>query len=204
MRGTISILGLYNEDNTIFESMQLPESDHLNKDTLIHNILMDCAELEALYTDPDFMKFAITEWSKARLHVWQELANTMDYEYNPIWNKDVHDEEYIKNTRDESRTYSDQASNTSSGTTTNQGVAFNSNSFDDREKDISSGSMSSTDNSTTRDAGYNDQTRDYTSQGNQGITSTQQLINEQREVSKFSLYDIIITEFKTRFCLLVY
>lgn len=204
MRGTISILGLYNEDNTIFESMQLPESDHLNKDTLIHNILMECAELEALYTDPDFMKFAITEWSKARLHVWQELANTMDYEYNPIWNKDVHDEEYIKNTRDESRTYSDQASNTSSGTTTNQGVAFNSNSFDDREKDISSGSMSSTDNSTTRDAGYNDQTRNYTSQGNQGITSTQQLINEQREVSKFSLYDIIITEFKTHFCLLVY
>ena len=99
MRGTISILGLYNEDNTIFESMQLPESDHLDKDTLIHNILMDCAELEALYTDPDFMKFAITEWSKARLHVWQALANTMDYEYNPIWNKDVHDEEYIKKFR---------------------------------------------------------------------------------------------------------
>lgn len=204
MRGTLSILGLYNEDDTIFESMQLPSSDHLDKDTLIHNILMDCAEFEVLYTDPDFMKYAISEWSKARLHVWQELADTMDYEYNPIWNKDVHDEEYIKNTRDESRVYSDQASNSSSGTTTNQGVAFNSNSFEDREKDISSGSMSSTDNSTTRDAGYNDQTRNYTSQGNQGVTSTQQLINEQREVSKFSLYDIIITEFKTHFCLLVY
>lgn len=204
MRGTLSIVGLYNHDNTIFDNMQLPSSDHLNKDVLIHNILMDCAELEVLYTDPDFMKFAISEWSKARLHVWQELANTMDYEYNPIWNKDVHDIEYIKNTRDESRTYSDQASNTSSGTTTNQGVAFNSNNFDDREKDISSGSMSSTDNSTTRDAGYNDQHRDYVSQGNQGITSTQQLIREQREVSEFSLYDIIKEEFKLHFCLLVY
>ena len=204
MRGTLSILGLYNEDNTIFANMQLPSSDHLDKDILIHNILMDCAELEVIYTDPDFMKFAIGEWSKSRLHVWQELANTMDYEYNPIWNKDVHDEEYIKNTRDESRVYSDQASNSSSGTTTNQGVAFNSNTFADREKDISSGSMSSTDNSTTRDAGYNDQTREYTSQGNQGVTSTQQLIKEQREVSEFSLYDIIITEFKTHFCLLVY
>lgn len=204
MRGTLSILGLYNEDNTIFANMQLPSSDHLDKDILIHNILLDCAELEVLYTDPDFMKFAIAEWSKSRLHVWQELANTMDYEYNPIWNKDVHDVEYIKNTRDESRTYSDQASNTSSGTTTNQGVAFNSSTFADREKDTSSGSMSSTDNSTTRDAGYNDQNRDYVSQGNQGVTSTQQLIREQREVSEFSLYDIIITEFKTHFCLLVY
>ena len=204
MRATLSILGLYNEDNTIFENMQLPSSDHLDKDILIHNILMDCAELEVIYTDPDFMKFAISEWSKARLHVWQELANTMDYEYNPIWNKDVHDVEYIKNTRDESRTYTDQASNSSSGTNTNQGVAFNSNTFADREKDITSGSMSSTDNSTTRDAGYNDQSRDLVSQGNQGVTSTQQLINEQREVSKFSLYDIIISEFKTHFCLLVY
>lgn len=204
MRGTLSVLGLYNHDNTIFANMQLPESDHLNKDILIHNILMECAEFEILYTDPEFFKFALGEWSKARLHVWQELANTMDYEYNPIWNKDVHDEEYIKNTRDESRTYTDQASNTSSGTTTNQGVAFNSSTFADREKDTSSGSMSSTDNSTTRDAGYNDQTREYTSQGNQGITSTQQLIREQREVSEFSLYDIIITEFKTHFCLLVY
>lgn len=204
MRGTLSVLGLYNHDNTIFNNMQLPNSDHLDKDILIHNILMECAELEILYTDPEFFKFALGEWSKARLHVWQELAKTMDYEYNPIWNKDVHDEEYIKNTRDESRTYSDQASNTSSGTTTNQGVAFNSSTFADREKDISSGSMSSTDNSTTRDAGYNDQTREFTSQGNQGVTSTQQLINEQREVSKFSLYDIIIREFKTHFCLLVY
>lgn len=204
MRGTVSILGLYNDDPEIFHDLVLPESDHLDKDTLINNILMECAELEVLYTDPDFMKFAIKNWSSARLHVWQELADTMDYEYNPIWNKDVHDIEYIKNTRDESRTYSDSASSSSSGTNTNQAVAFNSNTFEDREKDSTSGSMSSTDNSTTRDAGYNDQDRDYVSQGNQGVTSTQQLIKEQREISKFSLYDIIITEFKTHFCLLVY
>lgn len=204
MRGTLSVLGLYKHDDTVFDQMSLPLTEHIDRSTLVNNILLECAELETLYTDPDVFKFALKVWSDARLHVWQELADTMDYEYNPIWNKDVHDEEYIKNTRDESRTYTDQASNSSSGTTTNQGVAFNSNSFEDREKDISSGSMSSTDNSTTRDAGYNDQTREFTSQGNQGITSTQQLIQEQREVSKFSLYDIIISEFKTRFCLLVY
>lgn len=204
MRGTLSVLGLYKHDDTVFDQMSLPLTEHIDRSTLVNNILLECAELETLYTDPDVFKFALKVWSDARLHVWQELADTMDYEYNPIWNKDVHDEEYIKNTRDESRIYTDQASNNSSGTTTNQGVAFNSNTFEDREKDISSGSMNSTDNSTTRDAGYNDQTREFTSQGNQGVTSTQQLIQEEREVSKFSLYDIIISEFKTRFCLLVY
>lgn len=204
MRGTLSVLGLYNYDDTIFDNMALPATDHLDKNTLIQNILVECSELEILYTDPDIFKNILKYWSEARVHVWQKLADTMDYEYNPIWNKDVKDTEYIKRTRDESTTYTDQASSTTSGTNTNKGVAFNSNDLENREQDQTSGSMSSSDNSTTRDAGYNDEDREYISQGNQGITSTQQLIKEEREVSEFSLYDIIISEFKTRFCLLVY
>ena len=204
MRGTLSVLGLYNEDNTLFEDFALPESDHIELETLVENILAQCAELEVLYADPVMFKHILKYWSKSRLHVWQELADTMDYDYNPIWNKDVHDHEYVYHTKDESTTYTDRASNSSSGTTTNQAVAFNSGTFDDREKDISTGSMSSSDDSTTRDAGYHDEDRDLVSQGNQGVTSTQQLIKEQREISEFSLYDIIIKEFKLRFCLLVY
>lgn len=204
MRGTLSVMGLYNYDDSIFDDMELPTSDHLDKDTLIQNILVECSELEILYTDPTFFKKILEIWSKARVHVWQKLADTMDYEYNPIWNKDVKDTEYIKRTKDESTTYSDTASSTTSGTNTNKGVAFNSNDLENREQDQTSGSMSSSDNSTTRDAGYNDEDREYISQGNQGVTSTQQLIKEEREVSQFSLYDIIISEFKTRFCLLVY
>ena len=204
MRGQLSILGLYNADNSIFDDMELPVSDHLNKETLVANILSECAELEILYPDPNILKYILKYWSKSRLHTWQELANTMDYEYNPIWNKDVKDTEYTKRTKDESTTYTDQASSTTGGTNTNKGVAFNSGSAETREIDESSGSMSSSDNSTTRDAGMNDETRELVSQGNQGITSTQQLIKEQREVSEFSVYDIIISEFKTRFCLLVY
>lgn len=204
MRGTLSVMGLYNYDDSIFDDMVLPTSDHLDKDTLVQNILVECSELEILYTDPTFFKKILEIWSKARVHVWQKLADTMDYEYNPIWNKDVKDIEYIKRTKDESTTYSDTASSTTSGTNTNKGVAFNSNDLENREQDQTSGSMSSSDNSTTRDAGYNDEDREYISQGNQGVTSTQQLIKEEREVSQFSLYDIIISEFKTRFCLLVY
>lgn len=48
--------------------------------------------------------------------------------------------------------------------------------------------------------------REYTrtEQGNIGITTTQQMINEEREVDKFNLMDYIIDRFKQRFCLLVY
>ena len=204
MRATLSILGLYQYDNSIFDDIALPTTDHLNKEDLIQNLLSECAELETIYPRPDVFKVLMKHWSNSRLHVWQELADTMDYEYNPIWNKDVHDIEEIDFERNLKSKYQDSASNSTSGNTVNQGVAYNSGSFEDRTKDIATGSMSSNDNSTTDDTGTTNQVRDLVSQGNQGVTSTQQLIKEQREIVNFSLYDIIISEFKTRFCLLVY
>ena len=47
-------------------------------------------------------------------------------------------------------------------------------------------------------------THERTEQGNIGLTSTQQLIQEQRELVKINLMDIIINDFKQRFCLGVY
>ena len=40
--------------------------------------------------------------------------------------------------------------------------------------------------------------------GNIGVTTTQQLIREQRNIDLFNLYDIIIEDFKMRFCVLIY
>ena len=40
--------------------------------------------------------------------------------------------------------------------------------------------------------------------GNIGLTSTQQLITEQREVVQYNIYDIIISDFIDRFCLKIY
>ena len=40
--------------------------------------------------------------------------------------------------------------------------------------------------------------------GNIGTMTTQQLIREQRSIELFNLYDIIIEDFKMRFCILIY
>ena len=37
-----------------------------------------------------------------------------------------------------------------------------------------------------------------------GVTTTQKLIREQRDIDLFNLYDIIIEDFKMRFCILIY
>ena len=40
--------------------------------------------------------------------------------------------------------------------------------------------------------------------GNIGTVTTQAMIKDEREIADFNMYDIIINEFKQRFCLLVY
>lgn len=40
--------------------------------------------------------------------------------------------------------------------------------------------------------------------GNIGVTTTQKMIEEQRAVVKFNIYDYIIEDFKSEFCILVY
>ena len=51
---SISILGLYQFDPTIFDNLQLP--DGLDKDELVSNILIEGADLEVLYPNADFIK----------------------------------------------------------------------------------------------------------------------------------------------------
>ena len=50
----------------------------------------------------------------------------------------------------------------------------------------------------------NDGTHELHAHGNIGVTTTQKLIREQRDIDRFNLYDIIIEDFKMRFCILVY
>lgn len=50
----VSILGIYNHDNTIFDHFILPE--HVDKNILVNLILFRAAELEILYAEPELLK----------------------------------------------------------------------------------------------------------------------------------------------------
>lgn len=64
------------------------------------------------------------------------------------------------------------------------------------------GSDSQIDKTQEKEQGTKGFTRSIT--GNNGNTSYQELIKMQRDVAMFNLYDLIVEEFKNRFCLLVY
>ena len=81
---TMSPLGLYNWDNTVFDLMEIPEE--LDKDTLVQNLLAETAELEVLYPNPVVFKNLVAIWSNKQIDIWKKLYATTQYEYNPIEN----------------------------------------------------------------------------------------------------------------------
>ena len=103
-KAKLSVLGLYQWNHNIFADMALPEE--VDGEVLTWRILEDCAELEVLYSDPDYMRASIYNWSSAMLPNWQKMVEALTAEYNPIWNKDgTIRETWTYGAQAESRTY---------------------------------------------------------------------------------------------------
>lgn len=250
MKARLSILGMYNYDNTIFDDFQLP--DRIPRNMFLNNLLLECAEFGCIYPDTGFFKMALKSWSEMELSTWNWLLDTQNYDYNPIWNVDVHDNERIDNketrnlqgTNNETRNLAGTNNNSKNLTTTDTGTvntkfsdndiqevdvnAFNSGSGTRRETTTTrygkneletrnlSSNTSGTDNYQSTDTGTdnyistdtgtidNNNKREFYKRGNQGVTTTQQMIREEQALAKFNIDDYIINEFKKRFCILLY
>lgn len=214
---TLSLMGLYKWDNTLFSLLQLPED--VEKEILVPNLLAETAELEILYPNPDVMKMLIGVWSQKQLPVWEALYATTQYEYNPIENYNRYENETTTtdNDRSEGETHSGSDSITESGSSTVTGkiAAFNlGTNLTDTEglapQTKDSGSNSRTGSTTfgqrinTTESLDGEVEREAHIHGNIGVMSTQQMIEQEREVAKFNIYNLIIREFMERFCLMVY
>lgn len=102
MSAYLSLLAMHVWDNTILDEMKpyLPTYAGRNMEAeavqwpdidfkvLKENLLLETAELDTIYADPDFMKQAVRIWSAKQSRYWQEYYNTTIYKYNAIWNKD--------------------------------------------------------------------------------------------------------------------
>ncbi len=132
MTANMSVLGLYKWDDTLFSTMFFP-SEFTEQDSalFVDNLLMETAELEVIYTDPDFMKFAISRWSAKELPTWERLYALANAEYNPLENYDRHESETIENTGNRQHSGTDTVTNSGSDTVTNSGTDTVTNSGTD-------------------------------------------------------------------------
>lgn len=218
----LSVLGLYNFDSSLFSDMVYPSgfSDD-DKQTVVGNILAECAELEVLYPNFDTMKGLIRLWSKLNISVWQRIFTASRLEYNPIENYNRTELETISDDHSDTHSGIDSTSSSISNTETNSGTDTNTNSvtaYDANSQyvhdtssllhghvvsDSSSGSTSLTHGEKIIHDG--DITRNNHTSGNIGVTTSQQMLEEEIEVAaKLNVINMIVESFKNRFCLLVY
>lgn len=199
LNSTLSILGLYNYDKTIFDNLNVPEG--IDKKVLIDNILMECAELEIIYPNNETMKFAMEQWSKAHMHEWNKMYKALHEEYENLWNTDRNESWTETRKANENSTGNDQMNST--GMQIDSVTGYNSDEFANANK---TETQADSDASSTR-TNVTDETITHTHRayGNIGVTTAQQMLTQEMELRmRFNMYSIIISDFKKRFCLLVY
>lgn len=121
-----SITTLYNYDPTIFDGFRVPET--LDKDTVIAELCLQLAELSLVYPSPSTMKTAIKIWTDIHYKEWEDLEETLYYEYNPIWNVDGTETETRNLNNKHKKTGSDAVANTGDDTVKNSGTDTNTRS----------------------------------------------------------------------------
>lgn len=192
---TLTLIGLYNEDNTIFDLFTVPAD--LDKETLINNILLRSGEFEVLYPDPEFMKFSIGNFAKAWQPTFERWVNALALEYNPLENYDRKE--------DWTDTRNGQTSGTTSGTTsntlTNKVSAYDAgDALTTRGQDANYGADSSSSSGESHEGARHD----GRIHGNIGVTTSQQMLQSELDLGYWNVYEKITDLFLTHFVIPVY
>lgn len=222
-RSMLSIIGLYNWDDAIFDQLHLP--DDVNRDEVIYNILMECGELNILYPDWDFMYAAIDYWSRKELPTWNRVYKLTTLEYNPIENYDRYESEMeheqtandgeSSNIGNEANQSSSRNANNTNNTTVNKVAGYNTDGLGVQSGNSQTGL--SMDNEATAGTRHIDNSQTATNEelrnkarnlrihGNIGVTTPAQMIDGDLGIyDKINIVQYIVNAFKNRFCVLVY
>lgn len=192
MRATLTITGLYNYDNAIFDGWEVPEG--VSMDELKNLILYECSGLELTIPSPDLFKICTTSWCKRKARSWQRAFDAMKAQYNPIHNYD----------RSESYTDAESGSSGHSGelssTTEEKTAAFNSSAYTNKDQ-VTNGQES--ESSATYGKSVNHIAR---VSGNIGVTTSQQMIEAEEKLADggLDIYHFICRDFKREFTLAIY
>lgn len=205
---------MYNWDNSLLSQIGQGVSEQINPTLLQNYILYRYGDYGVITTDVDFLKLSINNWCMINTEKWQNLFATTQYDYNPIYNYDRSEEvtETINTsdntTTEKNGTNTNTNSSNQSGTGQTSKAAFNAvtsatmqpveNSQNNQEI---SGNSSDTynDKTTYENTGSNTRTLNTKTQGNIGVTTTQEMIQAERDILQYNLYTVIADEFRDVF-----
>ena len=202
----ITLIGMYNFDDTLFDGLNLPEE--IDKEEFINNLLITSGEFEVLYTDYDFLKFSIGVWSKKWYRTFDKWVEGMKATWNPIENYDRYEE--INDITGRKLDNQSNGTNTIKGKNTdrteNKISAYDSDAYSPESFSEDSGSSESenkvlNEEKLTEDTDFNHTAHIH---GKIGVTQSGEMLLNWYSVSKWSLYDKMTDLFKNELLICVY
>lgn len=201
----ITLYGMYQWDNTLFDDLEFPHSELLDKETAVNQILFDCGEFEVLYSDWDFLKGAITQWGKKWYYTFQKWLEALEEEYDPLENYYRREHWTDDGGRENSSITNSRLTTTDTGEVKHSNRTYDNATMTEIERNNSSNNSTSNGTSGTEDVESTTNVRDGYARGNVGVTTSQQMLLSSLELYKgFNLYEQISNIFKTDLCLMVY
>lgn len=184
----ITLLGAYqwmkNNNRDLFAYMNLP--DGIEKEQLENTILMNGAEFEILYADPEFMVDLIGIWSKKWYHTIERWIKLVNIDYEPLENYDRHEEW----TDDGVSATSGHSTGNSTGTGYKSAYDEGGEGWSPKTKDVMD-----TSNGTEANANTNSNHKGWM-HGNIGVTTNVQMAEQEVSFWKnFNLYDEVASLF---------
>lgn len=86
MQSKITLIGMYNYDNTLFDKLAFPAG--IDRDLAINRILNKSEEFEVLYSDFDYLKDRIGIWGEIWERTFAKWVAALDVNYDPLNNYD--------------------------------------------------------------------------------------------------------------------
>lgn len=216
------LLDLLYYDDTIMDNFTVP--DGIDRRLALDTIYQRCGLTPLYHPDPAWLKFYVGRWCSKNAKTWEELYKTTIQDYNPIYNYDRTEE--TTDTRSGTRKLSEDTSSnttqngdtsvtdTSSDSSEHTLSADNSDSYEPGYKDVSRRQDTQASESSNRVDATGDRAVDETTgetyshklraYGNIGVTTTQEMLEAQRKVVRYNIYNEIADSFKDEFCLYIY
>ena len=194
MQSKITLIGMYQYNDTLFDGLSFP--DGIDKDLAISHILNKSEEFELVYSDFNYLKDRIGTWGKVWERTFIKWVEALSIEYDPLYNYDRHED-----IEDSALSHSSTTTNSATiSNTENKVSAYDSDAYSNKEKvdsgaNTSQGGTGDANSSTTRHAHM---------YGNIGVTTSQQMLRDQLDISQWNLYEHIADLFIEEFCILVY
>ena len=201
-----TLIGCYqffnNAGDDLFKNLELPEG--INKQTLESNILFQGGEFEVQNANPFFIQSMIQTWSRVYAETFQRWVDALAIEYAPLENYDRHEDWTDTLDRDNSYESAGTLDMAVSDESELKKSAYDSSSYSPYTKQETS---STTDQDTTDSAtSTQDDEAVHTGRihGNIGVTTSQQMLNQELDLGYWNLYRRITQLFLQEFTIPVY